>query len=185
MQMNYYFDREKPLHPFAFSAEANVDSEQPMNALRVEPLFKTGFWPCEKNGVWVLVEDHRAGDFYSKVTGEKVQIKDVGALPEEVTSIERPDNYHTWNGAMWVMTDAVLLQKQEQEKEMAVNQAKSLLVDANHQIEVLQDRIELEVYDSDEELSALQAELKRWKRYRITLNQFIKGEITTLPEGVI
>lgn len=99
---NYYFDISKPLRPFTFEAESNANSHAPRNALRVEPVFKEGFWPCESNGAWEQVEDNRGKTFYSTQTGEKVEIKEVGIFPASLTDQPRPDESYTWGGSTWI-----------------------------------------------------------------------------------
>ena len=58
--------------PFAFKNDIpkkeNVPSEY------------KGLWPCEKDGAWVLVDDHRGEQGY--VNGEPVTIKEFGPLPD-------------------------------------------------------------------------------------------------------
>lgn len=85
--INYYFDSTDTNHPFSFSLESNSNSVCPDNALRTKPEFKDGYCPCEKNGEWVLVKDYRNTDVYSKKTGEKIVINEVGELSGELTII--------------------------------------------------------------------------------------------------
>lgn len=60
MEMNHYFDTTHPLRPYTHSLPANPGTIPPDNALRGEqPSIKKGFWPCEKGGAWIDVEDHR------------------------------------------------------------------------------------------------------------------------------
>ena len=182
---NYYFDNSKALRPFTFEAEANAQSEAPSNALRVAPEFKDGFWPCEKKGKWVLVEDHRHETVYSTETGEIVEVKEVGVLSDKVTAQPKPDEYHAWNGKKWVMTDETKSQKEEDEHLGLVNQAKQTLIETNQQIEILEDRISFIDYSSDNELAEIQNELQAWKKYRIELNKFIRGDIPNFPRDLI
>ena len=178
---NYYFDTSKNLRPFTFATDANEGSTAPTNALRIEPDFKDGLWPCEKNGKWVQVEDHRKETVYSTETGLAVEIKEVGALPGQVTALPIPDEYHTWNGKKWIITPDMQAQKDEDEKQAQATQAKTALTLASEQIEILQDRIELEDYSSNDELATIKESLKSWKKYRIELNKFIAGERSELP----
>lgn len=60
MDMNHYFDTDTPVRPYTHSLPANPGTLPPGNALRgEEPPITKGFWPCEKDGSWVDVEDHR------------------------------------------------------------------------------------------------------------------------------
>lgn len=93
---NYYFDPQNALHPYTHSALASDGSAPPSNALRVEPTITFGYWPCEKDGVWVPIKDHRAregeyaqpGTLYWMPTqgdanGSPARLmQDVGPLPD-------------------------------------------------------------------------------------------------------
>ena len=183
---NHYFDNNKPLRPYTFSADANANSESPENALRTEPEFKDGYHPCEKGGKWIQVEDHRKATVYSTQTGERVEVKEVGALPEQVTDKPKPDAYHTWNGKKWTMTQEAQAQKQADEQAAEhtakLNEAEQAMAHAKQQIDALNFSIELEGHATDEELANLQAELKAWKKQIVELNKFINGQRADMPE---
>ena len=77
---NYYFDPQNALHPYTHSALASDGSVSPVNALRKKPVFKAGYWPCEKNGEWVDIEDHREKKGW--INGEPATITELGPLPD-------------------------------------------------------------------------------------------------------
>lgn len=59
MQNNFY-DAADPLHPYTYSIDATTGTMPPRNALRGDaPAIKVGYWPGEKSGEWVDIEDHR------------------------------------------------------------------------------------------------------------------------------
>ncbi len=78
--MNYYFNTENPFRSYTHALPATPGTLPPANAVRVESVFQDGFWPCEKNGAWELVEDHRGENGF--VGGVETEIKELGPLPE-------------------------------------------------------------------------------------------------------
>ncbi len=80
MQNNYY-DATHPMHPYTHSAYATPGSLPPDNSLRGEspPTAPVGFWPGEKDGIWVDIEDHRGEEGY--INGEPFTVKDFGPYP--------------------------------------------------------------------------------------------------------
>ena len=75
---NHYFDTTDPLHPYLYSTAANPDSMPPDNALRIGPIHRDGFWPCETDGQWQYLPDHRGKTAYRTTDGAEVQIGQVG-----------------------------------------------------------------------------------------------------------
>ena len=77
---NHYFDRTDPFHPYTHSTPATPGTLAPGNALRGGmPQKEEGCWPCERDGEWTQVEDHRGKEGY--VDGERTEIKELGPLP--------------------------------------------------------------------------------------------------------
>ena len=85
--INYYFDLTSPHHPYTSSLPATSGTMSPVNALRVEPDFADSFWPCEKDGEWTQIEDHRETEGY--LNGKPYTVKDLGPLPKAF-SLEPP-----------------------------------------------------------------------------------------------
>jgi len=102
---NNYFDKDHPLRPYMHSLSFRPGSVRPSNALRVDlpfafidpetgeelgdgiipkkenvPAEYEGFWPCEKDGGWVLIEDHRGKEGY--LDGKPHTITEQGPLPD-------------------------------------------------------------------------------------------------------
>jgi hypothetical protein len=106
--LNHYFDASSPLRPYTHSLLATPGTVRPSNALRVDlpftfagdghpakenvPAEFKGFWPCEKDGAWVLVEDHRSEQGY--INGEPHTIKDVGPRPDGWSDTPPPQPFH-------------------------------------------------------------------------------------------
>lgn len=109
---NYYFDHTDPLHPYLYSAPANPDSLPPDNALRIEPEGRTGFWPCEAEGKWQYLPDHRGKTAYQTSDGAAVLIGKVSELPDGLTFTPRENEHQTWDAKAkaWVLTKAAASQ---------------------------------------------------------------------------
>ena len=160
--INYYFDNTNELKPFTHQLDATDDTLPPDNALRIAPEFKEGFYPCENNGEWVQVADHRDKTVYNTETKESFKIDYLGPIKEGFTLLE-PFQFSRWNGKKWVLDE-------DEQKEFKIKQNKilknSLLNEANENISILQDSIDFDIAeDGDEE------KLKAWKKYRILLNR--------------
>ena len=172
--INYYFDNTNELKPYTHQLKANGDTLAPDNALRVEPKFKEGYWPCEKDGGWYLVEDHRGKTVYNIDTKESDKVDYLGEIKEGFTPLE-PFQFSKWNGKKWVLDE-------DEQKAFKIKQNKAqknlLLNEANENISILQDAIDLEMSeDGDEE------KLKAWKKYRILLNKIDATDINVIfPE---
>ena len=109
---NFYFDLTDPLHHYLYSAVANPDSLPPDNALRIEPEQRAGFWPCEKDGRWQYLPDHRGKTAYQTSDGSAVVIDKVGDLPDGLTFTPRENEHQTWDvqAKAWVLTKAAASQ---------------------------------------------------------------------------
>ena len=172
--INYYYDNTDELKPYTHQLEANDDTMPPDNALRIAPEFKDGYCPCEQDGKWVLVEDNREKTAFNIETKEAVKIDYLGELKAGFTLLE-PFEFCKWNGEKWVVDDeqkSTFIIKQQQ-----LNIA-NLLSDANNEIDILNDKIELEIAtDDDKKL------LKKWKFYRIQLKSIDTNKLDIeLPE---
>ena len=79
--LNNYFDIKHPLHPYSYSLKATKGTITPTNALRdtVPPLKKVGYFPCEKDGKWIDIEDHRGEVGY--VNNVPFTIVELGEYP--------------------------------------------------------------------------------------------------------
>ena len=172
--INYYFDNTNELKPYTHQLDANDDTLPPDNALRVKPEFKEGFHPCEKDGGWHLVEDHRDKTVYNIETQESSKIEYLGSIKEDFTLLE-PFQFSKWNGKKWVLDEDEQNAFKIKQNKMLKN---SLLNEANENISILQDAIDLDMSeDGDEE------KLKAWKKYRVLLNRIdISNIAVVFPE---
>ncbi len=149
--INYYFNHEHPLRPFTGSDYANKDSFSPDNALRVEPETQPGFWPCEQDGAWVLIPDHRGTKVYDTATAQESEIKELGERPDGVTTIAPDVEFPKWNGKKWVTdTDAQHAADVEDAEQMKT----ALLAKAHEKISLWQTELQLGII-SDEDKESL------------------------------
>lgn len=61
-----------------------------------EPELKAGYIPQWLGNAWKYIEDHRGETIYSKQTGERVDILELVALPDDVTT-QAPLPYSEWS----------------------------------------------------------------------------------------
>ncbi|AKJ42815.1 tail fiber assembly protein [Pragia fontium] len=161
---NYYFDDRHCYRPYTFSLEANSDSLTPDNALRIVPEFKAGYWPCEANGQWQLIIDLRGKIAYSTETKESIVIHQVGDVPVGYT-LQKPQPFDFWDGERWIED---IEQKSSYVIEQQTERKNTLLQEANYQIELLKDAINLDLAESND-----QEKLLQWKKYRVLLNRLV------------
>ena len=116
---NHHFDETDPLHPYLYSTAANPDSMPPDNALRIGPIHRDGFWPCETDGQWQYLPDYRGKTAYRTDNGQPETVQTVGELPAHLTLTAPPSELHQWNGKTWTLSkeDAAAV-KAEQQAEM-------------------------------------------------------------------
>ena len=169
--INYYFDDNHPLRPYFGDDYANKDSFSPANALRIAPEFKAGFHPCERDGAWIMIPDHRDTKVYDITTAQESEIKELGELPDGVTTIAPDVDFPKWNGKKWVTDKAA---KKESDIAAAEAQKQYLIAEATAAIAPLQDAVDLEI-STPEEISVL----KEWKTYRVMLNRV---DTSTAPD---
>lgn len=147
-EINYYFDESHPLHPYFGDAYANKDSFAPVNALRIAPEFKAGFHPCERDGAWIMIPDHRGTKVYDITTAQESEIKGLGELPDGVTTIAPDVDFPKWNGKKWVTDKAA---KKESDIATAETQKQYLIAEVHTETEMLRAKLALKRIKPDEE----------------------------------
>lgn len=158
--INYYFDNANELKPYTHQLDANDDTLPPDNALCIAPEFKEGFYPCENNGKWTLVEDHRDKIIYNIKTKEPVKVDYLGKIKKGFTLLE-PFEFCKWEQNKWILDE---LQRNDYIIKQNLSNITMLVSEANNEIEILKDKLELDIAtDADKKL------LKKWKLYRIQL----------------
>lgn len=169
--INYYFDDNHPLRPYFGDDYANKDSFAPVNALRVAPEFKVGFHPCEQNGAWILIPDHRGEKVYDTATAQESEIKELGELPDGVTTIAPDVDFPKWNGKKWVTDKAA---KKESDIAAAEAQKQYLIAEVHTETQILQTKLTLGRIKDDEK-----ALLNAWLDY---LDELEAVDISTAPD---
>jgi hypothetical protein len=170
-------DERKPKSAYSYSrdtgeyvGEARADPDPlefdnwlvPAQATLIQPpdpaANKTPVFDSDK---WTLVDDFR-GDWYSKADGSIVSFHELGPLPENLTDVACPGPHYKWGGDSWVLDT-------EEESDALAAQASvtrdGLLSIAAIRIAPLQDAVDL-----GKATPAKAALLKKWKEYRIDLD---------------
>lgn len=137
--INYYFDNTDKIKPFTHQLDANEGTLPPDNALRIAPEFKEGYWPCESNDTWVLVEDNREKTAYNIKTKEAVKIDYLGNIKAGFTLME-PFEFCEWDGEKWIL-DKKAVREFKLKHNIALRD--SLLNNANAEIEIINRAIRL------------------------------------------
>ncbi|WP_308017670.1 hypothetical protein [Neisseria bergeri] len=81
---------------------------------------------------WEILEDLRGQTAYRTSDGGKTDIEEVGVLPEGLTLIPRPSDYHEWDGGSWVLKPTAqkkMLQEAKSEKLAEINRAAQSYID--------------------------------------------------------
>ena len=172
--INYYFDNTNELKPYTHQLDANDDTLAPDNALRVKPEFKVGFHPCEKNGEWIQIEDHRDKTVYDIETKESAKVDYLGPIKTGFTLL-KPFQFSKWDEEKWVLDE-----NEQNEFKIKQNKAQKnlLLNEANENISILQDAIDFDMSENGDE-----EKLKLWKKKRILLNRIDASDINVIfPE---
>ncbi len=147
--INYYFDDNHPLRPYFGDDYANKDSFSPVNALRVAPEFKAGFHPCERDGAWIMIPDHRGTKVYDITTAQESEIKELGELPDGVTTIAPDVDFPKWNGKKWVTDKSA---KKESDIATAETQKQYLIAEVTTETEMLRAKLALGRITDDEKV---------------------------------
>ena len=76
----------------------------PNSCLDAPPSKKEGYAIVRKDNAWSYVEDNRNKTVYSINDGRLVEIKNLGPLPDDVTTLPRPSHYYKWDATVknWV-----------------------------------------------------------------------------------
>lgn len=114
---------------------------------------------------WMLVDDHRGQTAYDKQTRQPVSITQLGELAPALTLLPPDSLFDIWNEAVGVWTkDATAEQAYQQQQAEA--QRNALMAEANQQISVLGDAVELGMAKPVE-----QAAYTAWRQYRVQLSR--------------
>ncbi|TCJ98839.1 uncharacterized protein DUF4376 [Volucribacter psittacicida] len=94
----------------------------PFNAVDIAPpeLKEGVIYQYDKGtNTWLEIEDYRGKTFYSTETGEKVEITQLGKIPENLTALVPLDYPCYWDGKKWVIDETKQAEiKAQQQAEM-------------------------------------------------------------------
>lgn len=68
----------------------------------------------------LLIESETQRTVYSTTDGSEKQIADNAPLPDGHTELERPDEYHDWDGAAWVLDNVRKMTEEAKKMERAL-----------------------------------------------------------------
>ncbi|WP_085599588.1 MULTISPECIES: tail fiber assembly protein [unclassified Pseudomonas] len=111
---------------------------------------------------WSLLPDFR-GVVYRTADGQPVEWQKFGELPAGLTSTPRPGPFHIWSAGKWKLDGNAEI---DAKKAQALGLRDQLLLQAATRISPLQDAVDL-----GDATAAEEAELKKWKQYRVAVNR--------------
>lgn len=131
------------------------------STLTLAPSAENGHAVCWNGETWTQVPNLRGTTAYEKATGAPVAVKNLGPLPDNLTTAAPATPYDKWNGDAWVTdTDA----QSAAEITLAEQQRAALLAVANVEISWRQDAVDADIATEQEA-----SELAEWKKYRVLL----------------
>lgn len=145
-----------PLEPGVWLLPAHASEvKPPVTAEREIALFS--------DGAWVVEQDWRGIELWSKATAARVQAQ-LGDGPDSLKATElEPPPFAIWSGDGWIVDAAAQQADQAAAVDAAVAGRRAT---ADTAITPLEDAVELDMA-TPEELAALKA----WKRYRVLLSR--------------
>ena len=119
---------------------------------------------------WMLVDDHRGQVAYNKQTRQQVSITQLGEVPLDLTLLQPGSPFDSWSEAAgdWVKD---VTAEQAYQQQQAGAQRNALMAEANQQIAILGDAVELGMATPDE-----QAAYTAWRQYRVQLSRLDLGQ---------
>lgn len=134
---------------------------------------KSGFAICRTVDFlgWEYVADHRGTKVYDITTAQESEIKELGEIPDGVTTVAPDVEFPKWNGKKWVMDKTA---KQESDIAAAEAQKQYLIAEVNAETQMLQTKLALGRIKEDEK-----ARLNTWLDY---LDLLEAVDISTAPD---
>lgn len=110
---------------------------------------KKGFAVCRTADftAWEYIADHRGTKVYDITTAQVSEIRELGDLPEGVTTVTPDVEFPKWNGKKWVTDKAA---KKESDIEAAEIQKQYLIAEVNTETQMLQTKLALKRIKPDE-----------------------------------
>ena len=139
------------------------------------PEYSANEIPVWNGECWEVVKDFRGETFYSKKTGESIEIKELGSVSESLTDKPKPDFEAIFDEKIndWYLPIHI---SNEREKARLLARAEQRIID-------LTEATDTEVFDEDEIDPDDVALLKKWKRYRVVIKKVdTSADIINWPE---
>ena len=144
----------------------------PAHATTVNPPeIKPGYTSVFDSEQWMQKADYRGVRVYDIITAQESEIKELGELPDGVTTIAPDVEFPKWNGKKWVMDKAA---KKESDIAAAEAQKQYLIAEVHTETEMLRVKLALKRIKPDEE-----ALLNAWLDY---LDLLEAVDTTTAPD---
>lgn len=122
MDKNYFFDPETG--EFLYAAEQELSSLDPVEPLGYEDAISiappeekpehNAVVLADKSG-WECVEDHRGKNAWSTDDGTKIEISDLGPLPDNITTLAPPSVFHKWKDGDWSLDKNAVIDAKKRE----------------------------------------------------------------------
>lgn len=110
--MQYTFDKDGVLSKSVFPETPGVGVQIPTNGVELEELpVKEGYVWLYNNGEVTQIKDNR-GIYYLKETGEAIEYKELGDIPNTLTKKAPASPYDKWDGKKWVKDEEAEKQAQ-------------------------------------------------------------------------
>ncbi|EPL7529837.1 tail fiber assembly protein [Morganella morganii] len=135
------------------------------------PEIQSGHVPVFDGREWQQTEDHRGVNIYDITTAQKSEIKELGELPDGVTTIAPDVEFPKWNGKRWVTDNAA---KKESDIAAAEAQKQFLISEVHTETEILRAKLALGRIKDDEK-----ALLNAWLDY---LDELEAVDVSTAPD---
>lgn len=120
----------------------------PAHATTVRPPeIKPGYIPVFDGEQWTQKADYRGVKIYNIITAQESEVKELGELPDGMTTISPDVLFPKWNGKKWVTDKAA---KKESDIAAAEAQKQYLIAEVNAETQILQTKLALKRIKADE-----------------------------------
>jgi len=114
---------------------------------------------------WILVADYRGQTAYDKQNGAASEISELGEVPETQTLVAPSSRFDVWDEEREIWVKNIEAESNWQ-RQQAETQRNMLMVEANQQIAILADAVDLGMATDAE-----QAAYTAWRQYRVLISR--------------
>ena len=118
----------------------------------------------ENSKSWSLVEDCRGQIYFSKTDGSELEIKQIGAVSNELTDKKYPGQFYKWDNNDWILNELekneFIISSNKSQKNICFDKASAMIKmyeEAERDGDILPEEFEL---------------LKKWRSYQRAINRF-------------